>query len=273
MFLRSPASIMTIKASETSDVLELPSQSMQTRLSQDPAFASRFYRAIAILLSKRFQQLLNKFARRRGLQVSLMQDVPVFLGELHDSDVDWMVEHGTLEEALADQVVIQAGRAVENLYVLLQGELSVAIVEQKRANLNRIFDTLRETAETMGRRIARVNRGEIVGEMALLDSRLSDFVVTAQQPSILLAMPRPQLALKLQQDPAMGARFYRVLAILLSHRLEGLIDRLGRSSTARRPPSSAPAGADELDLDAMDALDLGSARFDWMLKRLSVRGG
>ncbi|MEH2112408.1 cyclic nucleotide-binding domain-containing protein [Nostoc sp.] len=129
-FFRSTPFPMTIRAMQDCEVLELPYPAMQARLSQDPAFASRFYRAIAILLLQRFEQVLSKFSRRRGLQISTVQDAPVFLGELHDSDVDWMIEQGTVEEAIAHQVLIQAGRAVEKLYVVLSGELAVAVPEQ-----------------------------------------------------------------------------------------------------------------------------------------------
>lgn len=274
-FLRAVPSSIAIQALEDSSVLELPYAQMQTRLSQDLAFASRFYRAIAILLFKRYEQVLDKFSRRRGLQASLLQDGPMFFGELHDGDVDWMVEQGVVEEARTDQILIHAGRAVEKLYVVLYGELTIAVLDQKRSDLNEIFSQVREVSEPTGRQIARVGKGELVGETALLNSHLSNFMVKAREPSLLLALPRPQLALKLRQDPAMGSRFYRVLAILMAHRLDGLIDRLSyRSLTydAAQPLSSDMQYDNELDFDAIDRLDIGGARFDWMLKRLKVRG-
>ncbi|MEH1830129.1 MAG: cyclic nucleotide-binding domain-containing protein [Nostoc sp.] len=275
-FFRSTPFPMTIRAMQDCEVLELPYPAMQARLSQDPAFASRFYRAIAILLLQRFEQVLSKFSRRRGLQISTVQDAPVFLGELHDSDVDWMIEQGTVEEAIAHQVLIQAGRAVEKLYVVLSGELAVAATEQKRSALNEIFSQLRgDDNEPSGRQILRVSRGEIAGETALLNSRLSNFIVKATVPSVLLSIPQPQLSLKLQQDLAMGARFYRVLAILNADRLEAFIDRLGYTATAYRvgqPLSSTVQYEDELNFDTLDVVNVGGARFDWMLQQLKVRG-
>ena len=283
-FLQSTPSTIAIQALETASVLKLPYAQIQIRLSQDLAFASRFYRAIAILLLKRFEQVLDKFSRRRGLQVSLMQDVVLF-GELHDADVDWMVEQGRLEEVRTDQILIQAGRAVETLYVVLYGELSIAVLDKKRSDLNEIFSQVRAASgsavsepavsQPTGRQIAQVGKGEMVGETALLTSHLSNFMVKAREPALLLALPRPQLALKLQQDVAMGSRFYRVLALLMAHRLDGLISRLSYTSlaySAGQTLSNQVQYENEFDLDAIDRLTLGGARFDWMLKRLKVRG-
>jgi CRP-like cAMP-binding protein len=274
-FLRSVPSAVTVQSLEGSSVLRLPYAQLQIRLSQDPAFACRFYRAIAILLLKRFEQLLDKFSRRRGLQVSLMQDGPVLFGELHDGDVDWMVEQGRLEEAHANQVLLQAGRAVEKLYVVLYGELSMTVLDKKRSDLNEIFSQVSGAIEPTGRQIAQVGKGEMVGESALLASHLSNFMVKAQEPALLLALPRSQLALKLQQDAAMGSRFYRVLALLMAHRLDGLISRLSYGSlsySAGQTLSTEVQYDNEFDFDTLDNLTIGGARFDWMLKRLKVRG-
>lgn len=273
--LRSPTSTITIQAQEDSIVLEVPYAALQIRLQQDPAFASRFYRALAILLLSRFEYMVDKFSRRRGLQISLMQDAPVLLGELHDSDIDWMIEHGTVQEAYPEQAIIHAGRTIDTLYIVLYGELSVSMVAQKRSDLSAIFSQLLGSEETAGRQIARAGKGEMIGETALLNSRLSNMVVKARKPSVLLALPRSQLAIKLQQDSAMGARFYRVMAIVLADRLDGLIGRLSypsRSYSAGQSLTATEHYEDELDLDTIDNLNLAGARFDWMLKRLNVRG-
>ncbi|WP_051030511.1 cyclic nucleotide-binding domain-containing protein [Halothece sp. PCC 7418] len=125
----------------------------------------------------------------------------------------------------------------------------------------------------LGREISRVSKGEIVGETSLLDSRLSKFTVTAAEDALVLAIPRQTLFLQLQQKPAMSARFYRILALLLSERLTGFINRI---SYGKRPYKSGQSLAadmtyeDEADLDAIDNLTLGGARFDWMLRRLQV---
>jgi len=129
------------------------------------------------------------------------------------------------------------------------------------------------SSEPVGREVARSSRGEVAGETTLIDSRLSKFAVSAVDPSIVLAIPRRELSIKLQQDPGMATRFYRVLTILLSERLTSLINRLGYSKSTYKAGQSLDVNTvyeDELDLDLIDNLALGGARFDWMLKRLKV---
>ena len=275
-FLDISPSATTVKAVENSVVLAVPRQELVGRLQQDLDFASRFYRAIAILLSYRFQGLVKLYLRRRRGQIAPLQDVPLIFGELSDSDVDWMIAQGHLEEIPAGTVLIRTGRQVENLYVLLQGTMSVLVSELKRERLTSVFAALEsdeETDQTPSREIGRTSRGEMIGETAVLDSHRSNSTFKALEDSLLLAIPRQQLTIKFQQDPGMSSRFYRVVAMLLSGRLQGLISRLGFGRSSYRVGQALSQDVeyeDEIDLEVMDNLTLGGARFDWMLRRLRV---
>jgi bacteriocin-type transport-associated protein len=276
-FLDINAADSTITAVKDCLVLAIPRLELQEKLRQDLGFASRFYRAIAILLIERFQRLINLYLRRRLGQLAPLQDVPMLFGELKDSDVDWMLQQGNLEAVPQNQVLIQVGRQVENLYVILQGTMSVSVSEPKKNQLSNIFAVLEQeeenSNETLGREIARVSRGEIVGEIAAFETYLANITLKALEDSIVLAIPRQQLLLKLQQDPGMAARFYRVVAILLSGRLQGLISRLGFGKSSYQfgqTLSQDTEYEDEIDLSLMDNITMGGARFDWMLKRLRV---
>lgn len=275
-FLQSNSSANTVKALKNSVVLAVSRQELLEKLHSDLGFASRFYRAIAILLLERFQSLVKLYlSRRRGI-IQPLEDVPLIFGELSDSDVDWMLQKGHLQELPKNTVLIRASQSVENLYILLQGKMSVSLSESKRNRLTSIFASLEtdeETDESLEREIARVSKGEIIGEIALLDSKLSTATFRAVEDSLLLAIPRQKLLIKLQQDPGTASRFYRVVVILLSGRLQGLISRLGfgRSSyQVGKRLSRDTEYEDEIDLEVMDNLTLGGARFDWMLKRLKV---
>ena len=269
----SPAA-NTFTAVRDSVVLGIPSYKLKIQLGEDSGFASRFYRVISLLLGDRFQRVVNLYLRRRLGQIAPLQDIPVLFGELKDSDIDWMLQKGFLKQFIAGEIVIQVDRQVENLYVLLQGMLSLAVSEPKRNRLSSIFAALEEEAEVeLGREIGKIAPGEIVGEVAAFDSYLSRVTLVAQQNSLLLAIPRKQLLIKFQQDPAMAARFYRVVAIILSGRLQGIIGRLGFGKDSYQFGSSLSEDVqyeDEIDLAVMDNLTLGGARFDWMLKRLQV---
>ncbi|NMG05533.1 cyclic nucleotide-binding domain-containing protein [Brasilonema sp. UFV-L1] len=275
-FLNFSPSATTVKAEENSVVLALPSQKLLTILHQDVGFANRFYRAIAILLLDRFERLVKKFTHRQNIKIPPLQDVPLLFGELSDSDVDWLIEHSHVEMIAPGGVLIQAGRPLECIYVLLRGKISVFANEDTDNRLARVFTILEDYEQgdsSPATEIASSLSGEIIGETALIDARLPTYTFKAAEDSQVLAIKKQQLMIKLQQNPGMGARFYRVIAMLLSARLQGLISRLGYGRSSYRVGQRLSENfeyEDEIDLNVMDNIFLGGARFDWMLKRLKV---
>lgn len=275
-FLHLSPSATTVRAVENSTVLALSCQELLAKLQQELEFASRFYRAIAILLLDRFERLVKEFIRRQNLEMPPLQNVPLTFGELHDSDVDWMIEHSRVEDITENTILIEADRPVETLYVLLRGSVSVFFNEGRGSAVDRVFAGFKnegKSQESPGIEIARVSRGEILGDMALIDARLPSYTFKALEDLQVLAISKQQLSVELQQHPSMGARFYRVVAMLLSQRLQGLISRLGYGRSAYRVGQRLSQDFEydgEIDLDIMDNLTLGGARFNWMLKRLKV---
>lgn len=272
---------MTVRAAEDSDLLAVPYEALSARIAEDFGFAARFYRAIAILLSERFERLVQYILRPQMGQIAPLQDVPLIFGELSDSDVDWMLGVGRLEEIPAQAVLIRTGEQIEDLYVILQGTLAVFVKEQQsnRNRLASLFAALEtdvdntDNNDSLEREIIRLYRGEIIGEAITLDNPMSTCTFRALEDCILLKIPQRQLLVKLQQDIGTASRFYRVSAMLLSGRLQGLISRLGYGRSRYQIGQSLALEAeyeDEIDLDTMDNLTLGGARFDWMLKRLKV---
>jgi len=80
-----------------------------------------------------------------------------------------------------------------------------------------------------------------------IDVRLPSATVKALEDSLVLSIPRQQLAAKLQQDVGFASRFYRVIATLL--RLQGMLSRLGygRRVYKGQPLDEAIEYEDELD--------------------------
>lgn len=268
-------SATTIKAIENSVVLSISSRDLLVKLHQDTGFASRFYRAIAILVLDRFERLIKKFISRRNIKIPSLQDGPMLFGELSDSDVDWMIAHSYLETISPGTVLIRGGRAVENMYVLIQGSVSVSFKEETSTSLSRVFSLLESSDEldSPGYEIATSSVGEIIGETTLIDNRLPNYTFTALEFSRVLVINKQKLFAKLQQNNAIGARFYRLISILICTRLQALINRLGYGRSSYKVGQKLSQNLqydDEIDLNLMDNLFLGGARFDWMLKRLKV---
>jgi CRP-like cAMP-binding protein len=275
-FLNLSPAAAAVTATEKSTVLVLPRQKLLGRLRQDADFACRFYRAIAILLQNRFDRLIQKFIRRQNLKISPLQDIPLLFGELSDSDVDWIVRYSRVEEIAADTILIRANRPIDTLYLLLRGTASVAFSENSNSSFASVFsmlENLEESGESPGYEIALLTRGEITGEMALIDTRLSPYSFKALENLQVLAINKQQLSLEIQQNSAMGTRFLRAIAMLISARMQALIGRVGYGRSTYRIGEKLSQDyqyADEIDVNMMDSLSLGGARFDWMLRRLKI---
>lgn len=177
-----------------------------------------------------------------------MRKVLYILGELSDLDVDWMTRHGRKEQIIRGAVLIHEGKPVDALYIVLDGNFRVSITGRS------------------DRELARLGAGEIVGEMSFVDARPPAATVTALEPSVVLAIPRRQLEIKIQEDAGFAARFYRALAVFLSDRLRSTVRRLGYGEAEPTPEEREAEG--ELDTNVLDSVHMAGARFDRMLKRL-----
>jgi len=171
----------------------------------------------------------------------------LYLGILSDRDIDWMIATGTRQAVPAGRVLIEEGRDVTAIYVVLDGALSVSVTALG------------------GQEIARLRSGEIVGEMSFVDARPPSATVTAAEDSLVLALPRRALQAQLEQAD-FAARFYRAIAVFLADRLRSTVGRLGYGGADL--PQAVREDADEIDPEVLANVALAAARFDWMLGRL-----
>jgi bacteriocin-type transport-associated protein len=186
-----------------------------------------------------------------------MRKVLFILSELADADLDWLVDNGVQETHPRGTALIEEGRALEVLYVVLDGRLSVTV------------------AALGGKEVAVLQSGEVLGELSFLDSRPPSASVTAVDDVAVLSIPRPRLAAKLEEDPAFAARFYRALGVFLASRLRATQQRLGYGSG--NILDDDVEHEDELDPELLNNVAMAGTRFNWMMKRLreapTRRGG
>src|SRR5262249_36111807 len=147
----------------------------------------------------------------------------------------------------AGTTLIQAGQPVSALYIVLDGTLAVTIpgLGEQQA--------------------ARLGCGEVVGEMSFIDARPPSATVKALDNTIVLAIPRRELAAKLEQDAEFAARFYRSLALFLSHRLRSREQQMTRRAGGGPNQTTEE---DELDPNLLDRVHLAGTRFEIVLQRL-----
>jgi len=129
-----------------------------------------------------------------------MRKVLFIFGQLADTDVDWLAQHGRRERPRAGTVLIRENVPVDTLYILLEGELSVVSGEPQRE-------------------IARLAPGEIVGEMSFIDARPPSATVRARTDVVVFSIAKSVLAAELTRNVAFAARFYKAVATFLSDRV------------------------------------------------------
>ncbi len=260
----------TITAVEKSSIVSIPLLSLEHKLAEDAGFSARFYRAIAILLKNRLYSFVEAKGHLKFRSTQSVKDVLVFFGQLNDSDLDWIIANGELQQIAAKTTLIQESGPIDALYILLSGAISLSRMSSDRNPLIRIFAAL-EAAEVKGVEISRLSKGEIIGESHFLDGDLPYFTAQTIESSQLLTISRQKLTVKLQQDLGFASRFYRTLAILFNDRLQEMLTRLGYS---RRVYSSGSSLADnveydlELDADSLEQISLAGKKVNWMLERL-----
>jgi non-ribosomal peptide synthetase-like protein len=160
-----------------------------------------------------------------------MKEVMYVFGALEEPDVEALMRIGTRQQLQAGETLLTEKTHPDAIYLILEGELSVSVEGRSTA-------------------VAYVGKGEIVGEMSLLESQPADATLCAIAPVTVLRIPFVALQKSLAADPGFSLRFYRALAMLLSHRL-----RTGASSAASklRPLSELVrwAGPDLTDMASL----------------------
>jgi CRP-like cAMP-binding protein len=177
-----------------------------------------------------------------------MRKILFILGQMTDEDADWLGRVGRVEKAAAGTAVIEKGKDIDSIYLVLEGMLSVA------------------QGKNPSGRLARLHSGEIVGEMSFIDASPPSATVTAEEDSLLLRVTRASLLGRLESDSGFAARFYRSIAMLLSDRLRKANAQLAQLRGEPVDPGSLEE--DELDGNVLDGVSLAGDRFRRILKKL-----
>jgi CRP/FNR family cyclic AMP-dependent transcriptional regulator len=180
-----------------------------------------------------------------------MRKVLILFGQLNDDDLEWMLHTGSTRVVPRDATLIEQGGAIDALYIVLEGKLSVWLNGRRRQ-----------------REIARLGAGEVVGEMSFIDARPPSATVKGLEDATVFAIPRRELTAKLERDTGFAARFYRALAMYLSSTVRERHRALGFD--ADLAPEEEEDDADELDAYVLDGVSVAGDRFERMVKRLLV---
>ncbi|MCH8147101.1 MAG: cyclic nucleotide-binding domain-containing protein [Planctomycetes bacterium] len=180
-----------------------------------------------------------------------MRKALFILGELSDGDMDWLAEAGQRQEIAPDSILIQRGEPNADVYILLDGRLSVRIDGRDSQEINALLP------------------GEFIGELSFLDSRPPSATVIASTNSVVAAISRDQLETKLRDDTAFAARFYRALGVFLAHRLRRLTLQ-GAAEPGSEAQSADEMADDEIDPRLLESISLAGKRFEWFQSRFGI---
>ena len=172
-----------------------------------------------------------------------MRKVLFIFGELADGDVEWLASAGERIHVDPGTLLIPLRSRVEHLYIVLDGQLVVK--------------------SAAGMPLAKLESGEILGEMSLVDPAPTAVSVEVLTPATLFRISDQKLRAHLATDFAFAARFYRAMCIFLADRMRAATQRLGYGDVQ-------PDEKGELNENVLDSVHLAGARFDRMLKKLSA---
>jgi CRP-like cAMP-binding protein len=105
-------------------------------------------------------------------------------------------------EVMAGDRFLQAGETPEALYLILEGEMALVLPQSNHSV----------------ERIATYSSGDVMGVFCLPSDQPLPIAIEVLENSWVLAIARPHLTEKLQQDAEFSARFYRAIAMLLSQK-------------------------------------------------------
>jgi CRP-like cAMP-binding protein len=179
-----------------------------------------------------------------------MRKISFVIGRLSESDLSWLVKVGMYRTLPVGTTIIQQGKQIDALYIVLGGELLVTVASPEK------------------RVLGRVSSGEILGELSFLDRRPPSATVSVVEAAAMLAIPRTVLANRLEQDMPFAAHFYHALGVMLAYRVRQNLNPF----TTGMPLDENSVYDDELDGDMLDEMAVAERRFSWLLEHFSQRG-
>ncbi len=139
-----------------------------------------------------------------------MKDFFELLGELNESDINWIFSEGGEQKVRANARITDENQPLDSIFIVLEGLLGYRMAS---------------VGETQN---GALGPGEIIGEISFLEKQPASAAVYAVEDSLLLALPRTKLDAKLNEDPRFAARLYRSFAIIISRRLKKNVVALSR---------------------------------------------
>lgn len=127
---------------------------------------------------------------------------------LSEEEQETLFNQGILEKFEPEAVIIKEGEKVNGISVIVAGMVRVE----------------KESAAGFKLELARLQRGEIFGEVAFIDQLPASATVTAEQPTRIRSINFHTVEKLLETNPDVFGRFYQSVAVILAGRLRQVGD-------------------------------------------------
>ncbi len=258
---------VTVQAKEPTLLLAIPQSVMLNKLQQDEAFGARFFRAIALLLAQRQQEIIQRSPRTLVMQSLFQKGMLLTFSCLHDSDLCWFSNRGQVQRVEPGWRILE-GKPLDAIYILLKGNLALFVCNQQRQALSLAFGAVESTAAEY---VAEVQPGEILGIGQLLGLGANPYTIEAPGEALLLTVPLSLLNAQLQADPWFASRLYRALASLTAERTQQILLYLLAERLSLSALNQLRDQEEVLSGEVLQQMTVARAKFNWLLKQLDVK--
>ncbi|MFQ5641965.1 MAG: cyclic nucleotide-binding domain-containing protein [bacterium] len=150
-----------------------------------------------------WRNVFNSDLNQKETIFSILKKIPLFkgMGKSELREFDRIIHRRRFKE---EETIFWEGEPGVGMYIVQEG--SVAIYQK--------------SGHTEKEVLARLNRGEFFGELALLDESPRSATATALEDSKILGLYRPDLMSLIERKPRLGNKFLFQLAMLIGERLK-----------------------------------------------------
>lgn len=177
-----------------------------------------------------------------------MNKVLYIFGQMTDNDIDWLINNGKKEKIKKSTVLIQKGKLIDNIYIVLDGLFGIYSGKNS--------DTL----------ITKLDSGEIIGEMSFVDTTPPFVTVIADMDSLVYSISKSSLMDKIEKDSGFGCRFFRAISVFLADRLRENTVLLGYGN--KDDIKEYMNDIQQLDSLIIDKISIAGDRFHRMRKKM-----
>ena len=240
-------------------VLELVVTVLDDLSQSEPAIAAEWQRLVAKKLAAQIQSQ-NAWIHRYegpGEEIEPLRKVLVLFAELAEQDVNTLARIGSLRRIQPGEVLLHQGHDVPSIFLILAGEAEIFV-----------------EIDGLNKRVGSSRRGELLGELTLLNSEAQGATATVQSAGgmELLELDKTALNSALQDDPSLAERFFRSLSCMLSQRSRDQLLARQLASRSQGAERESDEG-DELDLMQLGGINRAGQRFNSLCQKFQSGEG